>query len=157
MTGKPERPIPRPRPDLVRRPTAGFGWLDQALLHDGWLSSLGPDATTVLVLLALAADRHGASYFGRHTMANALGTSMHQVDAALQRLRELGLVDFLPWGKGSRDGVWQLLPIPQTQRNKPRSGRVLAIGQILESLGFTSSQTDASLQRRYSPPTTGAE
>jgi hypothetical protein len=71
------RPRPRPpRPDLVRQPAGAFGWLDAHLLHEGWLARLGVDATAVLLLLALAADRHGASYFGRRRMADALGLSV---------------------------------------------------------------------------------
>jgi hypothetical protein len=78
------------------------------------------------------------------------------VDAALQRLLELRLVDFSPWSKGARDGVWQLLPLPPS-RDQPRARRVLAIGQILESLGFTSPEAGAVLERRDSAPTTDAE
>ena len=61
------RPEP-PRPELVRRPTGGLGWLPAALLHEGWLARLGPDAAAVLLLLALAADRYGASFYGRARM-----------------------------------------------------------------------------------------
>lgn len=157
MTGKPRRPVPRPRPDLVRRPTHGFGWLDQALLHDGWLASIGNDATAVLVLLALAADRHGASFYSRHRMALALGSSLRQVDVALQRLRDCGLVDFLPWRTGSPDGVWQLLPTPLTDQSSSRSRALLGISQILESLGLAPPERSADSRRRHTSPNGGAE
>lgn len=157
MTGKLQRQIPRPRPDLVRRPTAGFGWIDQAILHGGWLAQLGPDGSAVLLLLALAADRYGASFYGRHRMADALGISLSQVDAALQRLRDLELVDYRPWHEGSREGVWQLLPLPLL-RDQPRAQRVLGIGQILASLGFTAAPNYAADRQRQNPaPSTGAE
>ena len=48
--------------------------------------SRGPHATAVLVLLALAADRRGASFFSRDRMAQALGMSQHDVDVALRTL-----------------------------------------------------------------------
>ena len=59
------RPSPKPpHPDIVRQPTARFGWLDDRLLYERWLADLGTEAVAVLVLLALAADSHGASFFG---------------------------------------------------------------------------------------------
>jgi hypothetical protein len=157
MTARLQRQITRPRPDLVRRPTAGFGWLDQAILHGGWLAQLGPDGSALLLLLALAADRHGASFYSRHRMADALSISISQVDAALHRLRDLELVDYRPWHEGSRDGVWQLLPLPLLH-HQPRAQRVLGIGEILASLGFTATPNyAANWQRQNAPPDAGAE
>lgn len=157
MTRRLQRQIMRPRPDLVRRPTAGFGWLDQAILNGGWLAQIGPDGSAVLLLLVLAADRHGASFYSRHRMADVLGISLNQVDAALQRLRDLELVDYRPWHKGSREGVWQLLPLPLL-RDQPRAQRVLGIGEILASLGFNVSPSYAADEQRQNPaPNAGAE
>jgi hypothetical protein len=59
-----------------------FGWLEAHLLHDRWLAKLEPDAIAVLLLLALAADRRGASHFGRLRMAEALGMDVERVDRA---------------------------------------------------------------------------
>jgi hypothetical protein len=150
------RHIPRPRPDLVRRPVAGFGWLDDAILHDGWLSRLGTNAVAVLVLLAMAADQHGASFFSRHRMADTLALSIYHVEVALQRLRDLELVDFAPWRPGCRDGVWQLLA-PPAVRGLPRDRRLLGAAEILASLGLTPPDFSADLQRRTSTPSSGAE
>ena len=140
------RPRPQPpRPELVRRPSDAFGWLDAHLLHEGWLARLGPDATAVLLLLALAADRHGASFFGRQRMAVALAMTTAAVDAALERLRSLDLVTHRPWQPGTRDGVWQLLPVPRRDRpaQRPdersaftRADAPLHIAAILAQLGI---------------------
>ena len=70
----PSPPVP-PRPELERRPRGPFGWIEAELLHDGWLAEIGPNAVATLVLLALAADRRGASFYGRTRMAVALGIS----------------------------------------------------------------------------------
>jgi len=126
------RPAP-PRPSLVRRPTGSFGWLDARLLHDGWLARLGPGASAVLVLLALAADRHGASFYGRRRMADALAMDRGAVDRALAKLVQAGLVDHRPWRSGQADGVWQLIPLPVPQA-RPSTGPTV-IGDILKSLG----------------------
>ncbi len=127
------RPTP-PRPELVRRPSGSFGWLDTRLLLEEWLARLGPEATSVLVLLALAADRRGASFYGRERMAVALGLSRQEVDRALGRLLELSLVAQRPWRDGLPDGVWQLLPLPASRLQ--RGGGALSVGEILAHMGI---------------------
>ncbi|MBI4879616.1 MAG: hypothetical protein HY812_08160 [Planctomycetes bacterium] len=66
----------------------------------------------MLLLLALAADARGASFYGRDRMAAALGLMRRVLDQALERLLHLGLLAFRPWNPTSQDGVWQLLPLP---------------------------------------------
>ena len=125
--------LPPPKPDLIRRPAGRFGWLDDRLLREDWLSRLGPEGTSVLVLLALAADRHGASFYGRERMAQRLGMRRNDVDQALRRLLELRLVAHRPWRHGHTDGIWQLLPLPAPQ---PRGGQAVSLGDILKSLNL---------------------
>lgn len=125
--------VPPPRPHLIRQPAGCFGWLEDRLLHDGWLARLGPEGTSVLVLLALAADRHGASFYGRERMADRLCMSRQEVDQALSRLLELRLVVHRPWRQGHSDGIWQLLPLPSPQ---PRGGEAVSLGDVLESLNL---------------------
>jgi len=130
------RPRPRPpRPELLRRPTEPFGWLQARLLHEGWFERIGPDATAVLVLLALAADERGASFYGRVRMAQRLGLGSARLDDALERLLRLGLVAHRPWRTGCRDGVWQLLPLAPRVK-QPRDRRPMSIGAILAQLGL---------------------
>lgn len=139
------RPRPRPpRPELVRRPSGSFGWLDARLLHQGWLKRLGPDAVATLALLALAADRQGASFYSRQRMAEALRMTRAAVDAALARLADLGLVAHRPWRPGNADGVWQLIPLPgnhpapKAQDKAPRDAdEPMSIAAVLAQLGFT--------------------
>lgn len=109
-------------PDLVRRPREAFGWLEARFLHDRILADLGPEATAVLLLLALAADPKGASYYSRARIASFLNLPPEDVRRALDRLLEWHLVAFRPWSPGHKDGVWQLLPLPKklpTTRGKP--------------------------------------
>ena len=138
------RPVP-PHPDLVRRPQAPFGWLEAHLLHDRWLARLEPDAIAVLLLLALAADRRGASFFSRARMGDALGIDLDRVDRALDRLLEMHLVARRPWRPGIRDGIWQILPVQR--RTTTRSSTTMPVAELLRSLGFPES----------SRSTTGAE
>jgi hypothetical protein len=120
----------------MRRVAGPFGWLDARLLQDDWLSRLGSDAVATLVLLALAADRQGSSWYGRDRMARVLGLSREALDRALARLVALGLVAHRPWSTYTPDGVWQLLPLaPATPET--RGGEVVSIGSVLGRLGLT--------------------
>lgn len=135
------RPPSPPRPDLVRNPTGKFGWLEDRLLHDDWLLRLGAEGTAVIALLALAADRHGASFYSRPRMAQRLGLTREEVDEGLRRLLALELVAFRPWNPGARDGVWQLLPVPtrQTAASAPLrdpSAGPTTIAAVLAELGI---------------------
>jgi len=136
------RPPTPPRPDLLRKPSGSFGWLEDRLLHDDWLLRLGGEGTAVLVLLALAADRHGASFYSRTRMAERIGLTREHIDEALRRLLALDLVAFRPWSPGARDGVWQLLPVPTARAaaapapdRKPAGGPT-TIAAVLAGLGI---------------------
>lgn len=136
MTARP----PPPLPGVVRCARESFGWLEARWLHEGWLERLGPDATSVLVLLALAADRHGVSFYRRDRMAQRLGMTRVAIDQALRTLLDLELIAHRPWRRDDVDGVWQLLPLrapdlsrtPDTER---RSGAG-SVANILAQLGF---------------------
>ena len=132
------RPVQPPRPDQIRKPEGRFGWLDDRLLQEGWLSRVGPEGAAVLVLLALAADRQGASFYGRERMTSVLGMSRCDLDSALARLQELGLVALRPWRAGLADGVWQLLPLPRSERDRRSGGEPMSIRAVLESLGLSA-------------------
>jgi hypothetical protein len=129
-----KRPPTPPFPEQLRRPRGPFGWLEAHLLHDRWLAQLGPEASAVLLLLALAADRRGASFYSRGRMGDALGMDVASVDRALDRLVEHRLVAIRPWRPGGRDGVWQLLPT-ERQRDSRRGGAI-HVAELLRSLGF---------------------
>lgn len=138
------RPSPRPpRPDLERRPLGAFGWLDAELLHGGWLAELGPPAAATLMLLALAADRRGVSFYSRDRMADALGMTRHEIDQALQRLLDAELVAHRPWRAGVRDGVWQLLPTPPRQPPARTRGTATA-ADVLRTLRFPAPSNETA-------------
>ena len=136
MKRKPPTP---PNPELVRRPCGPFGWIDDRMLRDGWLARIGADAVAVLVLLVLAADRRGASFYARSRMAVALGLDRSRVDAALELLLDHQLVAMRPWRPGLRDGVWQLLPLPEPTKHD-RVGGTMRAADILRLLGFADER-----------------
>lgn len=121
----------------MRRPGgAPFGWLEARLLNDGWLARLGTEASAVLLFLALAADRHGASFYGRDKTALLLGLDRAALDRALARLLDLGLVAHRPWSDGHPDGVWQILPLPVSPRLS--RGSTSTVGAALAELRRSS-------------------
>lgn len=129
----------------MRDPVGPFGWLEDRLLHDGILARLGADGVAVMTLLALAADRKGASFYGRARMAERLGLSSEQVDEGLRRLLALELVAFRPWRDGAADGVWQLLPVPTSitpplRRSNATAAGPTSIGAELDRLGFARAK-----------------
>lgn len=128
-----KRPPPSlPDPNRLRSPRAGYGWLDARLLRGPWLDDLGVDAVAVLTFLALAADRRGASWYGRARIAARLGIELRRVSAALDRLVAMGLVGHRPWRPGGMDGVWQILAMPSDQR--PASAGAVSIADIMDGL-----------------------
>ena len=130
-----KKPPSPPQPERIRRPGASFGWLDARLLHNRWLSSLGTDAIAVMAFLALAANQDGVSYYARSTMALAIDLDVPRLDQALDRLLSAGLLAHRPWRRGTRDGVWQLLPVVE-QIKPPRSSTTQSIDAVLRDLGF---------------------
>lgn len=129
------QPPSPPQPEHIRRPSASFGWLDARLLHDRWLSHLGTDATAVMAFLALAANHDGVSYYARSTMALAIDLDVPRLDWALDRLCKAGLLAHRPWRRGTRDGVWQLLPVAE-RINPQRASATQSIADTLRDLGF---------------------
>lgn len=132
------RPPSPPQPERIRRPSSSFGWLDARLLHDRWLTNLGTDAIAVMAFLALAANHDGVSYYARSTMALAIDLDVPRLDRALDRLCSVGLLAHRPWRRGTREGVWQLLPIA-APLTPPRCGGTQSIGDALRDLGFETS------------------
>ena len=135
------RPPPTPpHPDMLRRPRGPFGWIEDRMLRDGWLARIGVDAVGVLVLLVLAADRRGASFYSRDRMAGALRIDRARVDAALAELLDHRLVDMRPWRPGHREGVWQILPVPESSRDSDRIGGVMRAADVLRLMGLADER-----------------
>ena len=126
---KPEPPFPA----LERRPQGRFGWLDDRLYREGWLAKIGSEGCAVMVLLSLLADRRGASFAGKETMARSLGLARHEVDQGLKRLLQLKLIAHKPWRPNHPDGVWQILPVPQPTRTPSTNGPI-KLGDVIADI-----------------------
>lgn len=109
-----------PRPDRVRTLRGSpFGWIAAGLLRAGWLGVLSAEDVKTYVLLCLAADREGVSFYRRGRMASALALGDDGVDAALRRLVRFDLVAHRPFRPGAPDGFWQVLALPPGDAPSP--------------------------------------
>jgi hypothetical protein len=103
-----------PRPDRVRHVgQAGFAWWDANLLRQGWLALLDGPGLTVYAFLCLVADQQGVSWYRRSSMVARLSLDEAQVNAALERLRDLDLIAYSPFHANAADGFHQVLALPR--------------------------------------------
>jgi hypothetical protein len=89
-----------------------FGWLPCRLLTDGLLAQMSSAARQLYLLLALAADRRGLSYYGDRRIQSVLQLGSHELRSARDELTALDLVAF-------EAGIYQLLSLPTTRPECP--------------------------------------
>ena len=93
------------------RPTrlvpSGFGWVDHRLLRDGHLRACSTHALALYLLLVLAADGQGISFYGDRLVKNLLGLSTEQLADARACLVRTGLIAY-------EAPLYQLLEIPSS-------------------------------------------
>jgi hypothetical protein len=93
------------RPDRLRTIDRPFGWIPCRLLTDGLLEQLGRPAKLLYLLLALAADRQGISFYGDQKIQRTLDLSTNEMEQARAQLIHHDLLAF--------DGhTYQLLSLP---------------------------------------------
>ena len=85
----------------------GFSFIPFRFLRDGFLSALSRDELALYVLLVLAANRHGVSFYGYDAICSLLHMHLDQYIAARGGLIEKDLIAF----DGSR---FQVLSLPAT-------------------------------------------
>ena len=83
-----------------------FGFIPQRFLKDGFLSSLYPDELALYVLLILAANRHGVSFYGYDTICSILNLQLERYVEARNGLIARDLIAF----DGTR---FQVLSLPE--------------------------------------------
>jgi hypothetical protein len=104
-----EYPIPQPR--RVRRIEKSFAWIDHRLLRNGFLQVMTHKDQALYLFLALAADRHGVSFYRKEKICDLLGLDFGCFEAARDRLIDLKLIAFAPYCAGSPNGHYQVLPV----------------------------------------------
>ena len=97
----PPRPVPR-----------GFGWIDHRFLRDGHIRLRTPRELSLYLLLVLAADGRGVSFYGDRLARRILGLGREEFENARAGLVSAGLVAWEP-------PVYQMLALPA----RPEGGR----------------------------------
>ena len=108
-----------PQPQRVRRIEKSFAWIDHRLLRNGYLPIMTHADQVLYLFLALAADRHGVSFYRKEKICDILGLDWDQFEVARDRLIELGLLAFEPYCATSPNGHYQVLPIDERRPQFP--------------------------------------
>lgn len=100
-----------PQPQRVRRIEKSFAWIDHRLLRNGYLPVMTHQDQALYLFLALAADRHGVSFYRKEKICDVSGMDWGQFEVARDRLIDLKLIAFESYSAVSPNGHYQLLPV----------------------------------------------
>jgi hypothetical protein len=95
----------------VRRIEGSFAWIDHRLLRNGYLAVMTHADQALYLFLALAADRHGVSFYRKERICGVLGLDFGQFEVARDRLIDLKLIAFEPYSAATPNGHYQVLPV----------------------------------------------
>lgn len=110
-------------PDRVRRIEGGFCFVPHRFLRDGFFVSLTQDELSLYLLLVLAGDRCGVSFYHYDSLCSLLEMPLETFLAARNGLIDKDLVAF----DGTRFQVLSLPPRPVLRTRRP-----ISIGTQLE-------------------------
>ena len=100
-----------PQPQRVRRIETSFAWIDHRLLRNGYLQVMTHLDQVLYLFLALAADRHGVSFYRKEKICDLLELDFHPFEVARDRLIDLKLIAFQPYSALTPNGYYQVLPV----------------------------------------------
>lgn len=124
-------------PDRVRIVERPFGWVPCRMLTNGTIASMSPDERQLYLVLALAADRQGISFYGDRRIRRILGCNQHELELARHALMARDLLAY--------DGAtYQMLPLPVDARARPSDSRdrSAATATAPHPVSSTSPRTD---------------
>jgi hypothetical protein len=100
------------RTDRIRTVERPFGWVPCRMLTNGTIASMSPDERQLYLVLALAADRQGISFYGDKRIGRILGCNQHELQLARHALMARELLAY--------DGAtYQLLALPSDVDSTP--------------------------------------
>lgn len=103
--------------ERIRRIGGGFAFIPHRFLTGGFMSALGPDELLLYLLLVLAADRYGLSFYGYDKICSLLEMDLERYIDARDGLIGQDLIAF--------DGtLFQVLSLPSGTMAQKRSETV---------------------------------
>ena len=102
------------RPERIRRIDAGFAFIPNRFLHEGFFTCLDHAERSLYLFLVLAGDRNGVSFYGHDRICSTLELSVDDYLQARAGLIDKDLIAF----DGIRFQVLSLPPKP-VQRLRP--------------------------------------
>ena len=121
------------RLERMRRVPPRFSWLDQRLLdpRNGWLEGLESGSLALYLILALAGDARGISFYSDRR----LGALAALPPAGLQKARrELLAADLIAW----KAPLYQVLSLPEKEAEK-------SLAEPVSSEQFTQTLREAGV------------
>jgi len=115
------------RPERLRRIPRQFSWVDQRLLLEGRLRGQAAQAWALYLLLVLAGDARGLSYYSDPKAAELLGMAAPELVQARRELIAAGLIAY-------QSPFYQVLGLDEPAAAEPRSGETRSAGEILGAL-----------------------
>ena len=128
-------------PDRIRSPGSnGFAFVPNQFLHGGFFAALGDDEALLYLLLVLAGDRRGMSYYHYDTLCGLLHWPVERYLAARNALIDKDLIAF--------DGTsFQVLELPRlgVHTAVPWTLRKVGSGNTPQPPAATVTQTHDSI------------
>ena len=122
-------------PDRVRQIEGGFGFIPHRFFTDGFLAALSQHELLLYLLLILAADRYGLSFYSSNAICSLLGLTANQYINTRDSLIKNDLIAY--------DGtIFQVLSLPakpirvaitDAPRRRDRGKSPESVGQILKN------------------------
>jgi hypothetical protein len=119
-------------PERIRHIEGSFAFIPHRFLTDGFFAALSQHELLVYLVLVMAADRYGLSFYSCNSICSLLGLTVEQYLKARDGLIEKDLVAF--------DGtIFQVLSLPEpgnaSRHQQPRSPRgkgPVSLAHVLE-------------------------
>jgi hypothetical protein len=81
-------------PERVRKPPAGFNWLDHRLVRDGYIDRCSHQAAALYLFLVTVADVQGLSYYSDASLMKRLSMDISVLQRARRNLVQAGLIAY---------------------------------------------------------------
>ncbi len=81
-------------PNRIRKPPAGFNWLDHRLVRDGYIELCSHPAAALYLFLVTVADARGLSYYSDDSVIKRLCMDSATLDQARRNLVSIGLIAY---------------------------------------------------------------